>query len=220
MIDWDQSLGSCQMKCENEYEKQWWLQGKTHIVGIDEAGRGPMAGPLVVAAVSFPVGFDHEEIYDSKKVSEKKRSSLFKEIISLALEYHILIIDPQTIDKENIYRATQHAMQQLSEMFSNVDGVLSDAMPLPNCQQDVISLIKGDQKSVSIAAASILAKVTRDHIMRGYDVLYPQYGFAKHKGYPTKGHMEAMHTYGVISALYRHSYAPVAAMDQLQLPLE
>lgn len=208
------------MKCENEYEHAWWNADKTNIVGIDEAGRGPMAGPLVVAAVSFPVGFSHEEIYDSKKVSEKKRKQLFKEIITCANEYHILIIDPATIDKENIYRATQNAMQKLTEMFVHIDGVLSDAMPLPSCEYDVISLIKGDQKSVSIAAASILAKVTRDHIMCAYDILYPQYGFAKHKGYPTKAHMEAMHTYGVIEGLYRHSYAPVAQMDQLQLVLD
>lgn len=208
------------MKTENQYEKQWWSEGKTKIIGIDEAGRGPMAGPLVVAAVSFPVGFEHEEIYDSKKISEKKRKVLFKEIIELASEYHILIIEPKVIDEENIYRATQHAMQKLTEMFEQVDGVLSDAMPLPQCSMDVIPLVKGDQKSVSIAAASILAKVTRDHIMMAYDVLYPQYGFAKHKGYPTKAHMEAMHTYGVIDHIYRHSYAPVAEMDQKQLALD
>lgn len=208
------------MKTENAYEKAWWEQGRKHIIGIDEAGRGPMAGPLVVAAVSFPVGFAHEEIYDSKKLSEKKRKALFHEIIQCASEYHILIVSPQTIDEQNIYRATQNAMQKLSDMFSVCDGILTDAMPLPLAKQEVISLVKGDQLSVSIAAASILAKVTRDHIMYGYDILYPQYGFAKHKGYPTKAHMEAMHTYGVIDKLYRHSYAPVAKMDQLQLTFD
>lgn len=208
------------MKTKNECEKQWWSEGKGKIIGLDEAGRGPMAGPLVVAAVAFPSGFEHEEIYDSKKLSEKKRERLFREIIKLADEYHILIVEPDVIDRKNIYRATQQAMQQLTEMFVGADGVLSDAMPLPDCPLDVISLVKGDQKSVSIAAASILAKVTRDHIMYGYDVLYPQYGFAKHKGYPTKGHMEAMHTYGVIEGLYRHSYAPVAEMDQMKLALD
>lgn len=208
------------MKTENEYEKKWWKEGKRHIIGIDEAGRGPMAGPLVVAAVCFPMGFEHAEIYDSKKISEKKREMLFKEIITSASEYHILIVDPKTIDKENIYRATQNAMTKLTTMFQDVDGVLSDAMPLPNANQDVIALIKGDQKSVSIAAASILAKVTRDHIMCAYDVLYPQYGFAKHKGYPTKAHMGALEKYGVIKEIYRHSYAPVARMDQMKLELE
>lgn len=208
------------MKTENEYETAWWSEGRKTIVGIDEAGRGPMAGPLVVAAVAFPPGFSHDEIYDSKKLSEKKREKLFREIIELADEYHILIIDCKTIDTENIYRATQNAMQKLSDMFAMCDGVLTDAMPLPACRHDVISLVKGDQKSVSIAAASILAKVTRDHIMYGYDVLYPQYGFAKHKGYPTKAHMEAMQTYGVIEGIYRHSYAPVAKMDQMKLVLD
>ena len=208
------------MKTENQYERTWWDEGKTCIIGIDEAGRGPMAGPLVVAAVAFPPNYTHDEIYDSKKISEKKREQLFKEIIAQAQEYHILIIDPKTIDTENIYRATQNAMQRLTTMFAKGDGVLSDAMPLPKCELEVIPLIKGDQKSVSIAAASILAKVTRDHIMYGYDVLYPQYGFARHKGYPTKAHMEAMQTYGVIEGIYRHSYAPVAKMDQIQLQLD
>lgn len=207
------------MKCENEYENAWWSEGKNKIIGIDEAGRGPIAGPLVVAAVSFPKGFSHDEIYDSKKVSEKKRKLLFKEIIQLASEYHIIIIEPDVIDDLNIYRSTQKAMQDLSEMFHDGDGVLSDAMPLPNNALDVIALIKGDQKSVSIAAASILAKVTRDCIMCAYDQQYPSYGFARHKGYPTKAHIEAMHTYGVIDRIYRKSYAPVAAMNQMTLDI-
>lgn len=208
------------MKCENEYEKRWWKQGKQKIIGIDEAGRGPIAGPLVVAAVAFPAGFSHDEIYDSKKVSEKKRRQLFKEIITTASEYHIQIISPQMIDNVNIYRATQQAMQMLSNAFSDADGVLTDAMPLPHHELDVISLVKGDQKSVSIAAASILAKVVRDGIMKAYDVQYPKYGFARHKGYPTRAHIEAMHTYGVIEGLYRMSYGPVAEMAQLQMALD
>lgn len=207
------------MKCENAYEIAWWNQGKHKIIGIDEAGRGPIAGPLVVAAVSFPTGFSHEEIYDSKKISEKKRKKLFQEIIALASEYHIAIIEPDIIDSLNIYRATQKTMQELSERFDGADGVLTDAMPLPENKLDVISLVKGDQKSVSIAAASILAKVTRDCIMQAYDVQYPAYGFARHKGYPTKAHIEALHTYGVIDKIYRKSYGPVAEMNQLTLDL-
>lgn len=206
------------MQTPNEYEKTWWAQGRQAIVGIDEAGRGPIAGPLVVAAVSFPADYEHPEIYDSKKISEKKRKLLFKEIIKDAQEYHILIIQPEIIDSLNIYRATQKSMQDLVDMFHYKDGVLTDAMPLPQCTYDVISLVKGDQKSVSIAAASILAKVTRDCIMCAYDVLYPQYGFAKHKGYPTKAHIEALHTYGLLD-IYRKSYRPVAEMAQLQLEL-
>lgn len=207
------------MQTTNEYEKEWWSQGKTSIVGIDEAGRGPIAGPLVVAGVSFPVGYEHEEIYDSKKISDKKRRELFKVIIKQASEYHILIIEPKIIDELNIYRATQKTMQDICDMFTQVDGVLTDAMPLPNCSIDVIPLVKGDQKSVSIAAASILAKVTRDCIMEAYDHLYPQYGFARHKGYPTKAHIEAMHQYGVIEGIYRWSYGPVSKMRQLTLDL-
>lgn len=206
------------MQTENKYEKQWWAEGRNNIIGIDEAGRGPIAGPLVVAAVVFPKDYQHPEIYDSKKISEKKRKLLFKEIIHDAIEYHISIIEPAIIDELNIYRATQQAMQDLVDAFRYKDGVLTDAMPLPNCQFDVISLVKGDQKSVSIAAASILAKVTRDCIMQAYDIQYPQYGFAKHKGYPTKAHLEAMHTYGVLD-FYRKSYRPVAEMNQMQLDI-
>lgn len=207
------------MQTANEYEKAWWKDGKEFIIGIDEAGRGPIAGPLVVAAVCFPKGYHHAEIYDSKKLSEKKRKELFSIIVKDASEYHILIIEPAIVDELNIYRATQHAMENLCGMFKKVDGVLSDAMPLPSIPQDVIALIKGDQKSVSIAAASILAKVTRDCIMKGYDVLYPEYGFARHKGYPTKAHLEALHTYGVLD-IYRKSYGPVSKMLQLTLDLE
>lgn len=206
------------MQTENKYELAYWEAGKKHIIGIDEAGRGPIAGPLVVAAVCFPMGYSHPEIYDSKKISEKKRKALFKEIIQDALEYHIEIVSPVIVDEKNIYRATQEAMQQLVDRFTQKDAVLTDAMPLPYCEFEVISLVKGDQKSVSIAAASILAKVTRDCIMQAYDLQYPQYGFAKHKGYPTKAHIEALHTYGVLD-IYRKSYGPVAAMSQMQLDL-
>lgn len=206
------------METTNEYEKKWWSEGRSGIIGLDEAGRGPIAGPLVVAAVMFPVNYHHEAIYDSKKVSEKKRKELFQVIIKDALEYHIEIVSPQVIDEQNIYRATQLAMERLVEQFRYKDGVLTDAMPLPHCPFEVIPIIKGDQKSVSIAAASILAKVTRDCIMKAYDVQFPQYGFAKHKGYPTKAHLAALHQYGVID-IYRKSYGPVKEMDQLQFDI-
>lgn len=205
------------MQTLNEYEKQWWSVGKQAIVGIDEAGRGPIAGPLVVAGVCFPVNYHHEEIYDSKKVSEKKRKELFNVIIKDAVWYKILIITPQEIDELNIYRATQKAMETIANAFG--DGILSDAMPLPAVEKDVIPLIKGDQKSVSIAAASILAKVTRDCIMSAYDTLHPAYGFARHKGYPTKAHIEAMQQHGVLP-FYRKTYGPVAQMNQLTLELD
>lgn len=204
------------MKTNNEYEIRWWRQGKQAIVGLDEAGRGPIAGPLVVAGVCFPSDFEDDEIYDSKALSEKKRKMLFHKIITLASEYQIKIVDIAKIDTYNIYRATQNAMEEIVNDFIKCDGVLSDAMPLPNVNKDVIAIVKGDQQSVSIAAASILAKVVRDGIMKGYDVLYPAYGFAKHKGYPTKAHIEALDCYGIIEKLHRKSYGPVAKRLVLQ----
>ncbi len=206
------------METSNEYEKKWWSEGKEFILGMDEAGRGPLAGPLVVAAVCFPKGFRHEGIYDSKKVSEKKREQMFDIICQEALEYHIKIVTPKEIDELNIYRATQKAMEDLTSEFKNVDGVLTDAMPLPNVTKDVISIVKGDQKSVSIAAASILAKVTRDRIMIEYDQMYPEYGFKDHKGYGTKKHLEAIEKYGVLD-IHRESYGPVARKKLEQLTL-
>lgn len=199
------------MKIEHTYEISYWQQGYQHIIGLDEAGRGPIAGPLVVAGVRFAPGFQHDGIYDSKKVSEKKRELLFDEIVQLAGEYHILVVEPAIIDQKNIYAATQDAMQEIVDQFLQKDAVLTDAMPLPHCQLPMEAIVKGDQKSVSIAAASILAKVTRDRIMRKYDELYPQYGFAKHKGYPTKAHIAALHRYGVLD-IYRKSYGPVKEM--------
>ena len=206
------------MRTENEYELAWWTEGKEYIVGMDEAGRGPLAGPLVVAAVCFPKGYQHEGIYDSKKVSEKKREEMFQIIQQDALEYHIQIVSPQEIDELNIYRATQKAMEDLSFQFKKIDGILTDAMPLPHVSQEVISIVKGDQKSVSIAAASILAKVTRDRIMVEYDKMYPEYGFKDHKGYGTKKHLEAIEKYGVLE-IHRESYAPIKKKKTEQLQL-
>ena len=206
------------MKTANVHEIAWWGEGKKYIVGMDEAGRGPIAGPLVVAGVCFPPHYQHDEIYDSKKISDKKRKQLLQEIVKDAIEYHILIVPVEVIDQCNIYRATQNAMQTLLSRFQHVDAVLSDAMPLPMCKKPVLPLVKGDQKSVSIAAASILAKEIRDGIMRGYDRLYPFYGFAKHKGYPTKQHLEMLHIHGILP-IYRKSYAPVAMLSQMTLDL-
>ena len=206
------------METANEYEKAWWQKGKKYIVGMDEAGRGPLAGPLVVAAVCFARDYHHEDIYDSKKISEKKREEMFKIILQDALEYHIKIVSPKEIDRLNIYRATQKAMEDLGRAFPSADGILTDAMPLTNMDCEVISIIKGDQKSVSIAAASILAKVIRDHIMKGYDLLYPEYGFQKHKGYGTKMHLEAIEKYGILD-IHRCSYSPVSRQKLKQLKL-
>lgn len=204
------------MRCSNEYEKKYNELGCLKIMGLDEAGRGPIAGPLVVAGVVMPDNYDSDLIYDSKKLSEKKREEAFQIILTDAIWYKIEIVDEKTIDKENIYRATQNAMTRIANSNLNVDVVLTDAMPLPNCNKNVESIVKGDQKSINIAAASILAKVTRDRIMIELDGKYPQYGFKNHKGYPTKKHIEALDKYGILDC-HRKSYGPVAKRNQLKL---
>ena len=203
------------MQTSNEHEKRIWaLDGLC--VGIDEAGRGPIAGPLVVAGVVFPKDYDSKEIYDSKKLSDKKREELFVRIKEDALYYDIQIVSIEDIDRLNIYQATKQAMHRIA-LNAPCNYVLTDAMPL-DMSKEVTSLVKGDTLSCSIAAASILAKVTRDHIMYELDEKYPMYGFKKHKGYPTKAHLDALHTYGVLD-VHRKSYGPVALMQQMSMDL-
>lgn len=202
-----------------DFEIKAYQLGKKYIVGLDEAGRGPMAGPLVVGAVIFEKGYYNEDINDSKQLSEKKREMLYDLIIQDALAYQIEIIDVDEVDRLNVYQASRKGMIDAIKHISIVpDYALSDAMPLG----DVIeheAIIKGDSLSMSIAAASILAKVTRDRIMKEYDFLYPQYGFAKHKGYPTKQHKEALKIYGV-TPIHRHSFQPVRDVLNEQLTLD
>lgn len=207
------------MKCSNEFEKAFWADGKSFVIGLDEAGRGPIAGPLVVAGVVFPKGYDHDAIYDSKKLSEKKREELFDEIKRDALYYKIEIVSEEEVDEHNIYRATQKTMEKIVLECNICDCVLSDAMPLPAIDLPLESLVKGDQKSVSIAAASILAKVTRDRIMVELDAKYPEYGLKQHKGYPTKKHLEALETYGVLD-IHRKSYGPVQRQLSKQMKFD
>ncbi len=189
---------------ENKYEKKYWKK-KQYVMGIDEAGRGPLCGPLVVACCILPINYKNEMINDSKKLTEKARESLFNQIIKDAYYFDFRIVSPNEIDELDIYHATQKAMQELSESSKVQMITLTDAMPIKN--DNSIDIIKGDAKSVSIAAASILAKVVRDHIMYGYDVLYPEYGYKNHKGYGTLKHLEMMDKYG-LNKLYRMSYAP------------
>ena len=188
----------------NEYEKIYW-NNKQYVMGIDEAGRGPLCGPLVVASCILPIDYENEEINDSKQLSEKKRQKLFKQIINDAYYYEFKIVSPKQIDELDIYHATKKAMDDLKNNCSIQAVTLTDAMPIDD--EKVIDIIKGDAKSISIAAASILAKVLRDHIMYGYDVLYPEYGYKDHKGYGTKRHLENMDRYG-LNKLYRMSYRP------------
>ena len=192
------------MPLENEYEKIAWNSNEL-VMGIDEAGRGPLCGPLVVGSCVLPAGYENELINDSKKLSEKKRKQLFDVIKKDALYWNVKIVEPGIIDEINILEATSSAMQELSGEYK-VSKVLTDAVKIPN--QLNIPIIKGDAKSISIAAASILAKVTRDNIMEELDKKYPEYEFKKHKGYPTKRHIELMNEYGVFD-IYRFSYSPV-----------
>ena len=202
--------------CPNDFEHQYWEEGRL-VLGIDEAGRGPLAGPLSVAGVVFPEGYENPDIYDSKALSEKKRNELYDRIMDDALWFEIIEVSEAEIDRLNIYRADQAAFTAVAE-HAGVDVILTDAMPIEENGRVVVPLVKGDQKSISIAAASILAKVTRDRIMEEYDGIYPEYGFAKHKGYPTKQHMAAIEEHG-ITPIHRRSFGPVAA-QQLKLDLE
>ncbi len=201
------------MKTENEYENKYWAENKL-VLGIDEAGRGPLAGPLVVAGVVFPIDYDTKDIYDSKKLSAKKRDELYDLILKDALYYNIQIVDEKTIDELNILQATRMAMTKIA-LDAKVEVVLTDAMKL-YIDKNVIDLIKGDQKSGSIAAGSILAKVTRDRIMDQLDEIYPEYGFKKNKGYPTASHLAALKQYGPTN-IHRYSYKPVFEASQLSL---
>lgn len=201
------------MKTKNEYEFHFWSEDKL-VVGIDEAGRGPLAGPLVVAGVVFEKGYDTADINDSKQLTEAKREELFKIIENDALWFDIEVVDVETIDRLNILEATRSAMETIAKN-APVDVVLTDAMKL-HSDKNVVDIIKGDALSGSIAAASILAKVTRDHIMYDYDSQYPQYGFKKHKGYGTKEHLEAIEKYG-ITDIHRKSFGPVKNACQLKL---
>ncbi len=204
------------MRAGNDYESAFW-EKQQFVMGIDEAGRGPIAGPLVVCGVVLPIGFDYDGIYDSKAISKKKREQLYEVILDQAVAYCIQIKDAAFVDRFNIYQATRMAMEECVAYSSVALGaVLTDAMPLRQSAATVIPLIKGDQKSISIAAASIIAKVTRDRIMEAYDQLYPQYGFARHVGYPTKEHLEKLREYGCLP-IHRQSYGPVAELNQLTL---
>jgi len=193
-----------------KYEKELYEKGIKYIGGVDEVGRGPLIGPVVTACVVLPKNFELKGLTDSKQLSEKKRNEFYKYIKEHALACEVGIIGPETIDKVNIYEATKlgmiEAINKVKEKI-NLEHVLIDAMPL-ELDIPTTSIIKGDAKSISIAAASVIAKVTRDEMMYELDTKYPQYGFKNHKGYPTKKHIEAINKYGLIEG-YRKTYGPV-----------
>ena len=176
---------------EKEYETHGW------ICGIDEVGRGPLCGPVVASAVILPKDCQILYLNDSKKLSEKKREELYDVIMEQAIAVGIGMASPQRIDEINILQATYEAMRQaIASLKVKPAVLLNDAVTIPGVEIPQIPIIKGDAKSVSIAAASVLAKVTRDHMMVEYDTLYPEYGFAKHKGYGTAAHTAVIRELG------------------------
>ena len=194
-----------------EYERNLKNEGIEFIAGVDEVGRGPLVGPVVAACVVLPEEFNLDGLTDSKKLSEKKRDYFFEEIKKQAWGYGIGIIDEKKIDEVNIYEATKLAMKEAikeCQKMCKIEHILIDAMPL---QLDIptTSIIKGDLKSITISAASVIAKVTRDRMLYELDQKYPMYDFKHNKGYPTKKHLEAINTYGVLDE-HRRSYGPVS----------
>lgn len=190
------------------YEKKYRALGYQWIAGIDEAGRGPLAGPVVAAAVILPEDFYLPGLDDSKKINETKRERFFQEIEKKAVAIGIGIIDSDEIDRTNIFTAAKKAMlSAVSQLEPKPDVLLIDAVPL-HTPYPSEAIIKGDSLSISIAAASIIAKVTRDRIMKKYDELYPQYGFGRHSGYGTKEHLGAIAHHG-ITPIHRKSFAPI-----------
>lgn len=200
------------------HEKALLSCGYDYIAGVDEAGRGALAGPLVVAAVVFPPHYFHPLINDSKQLTSKQRNALYSIILEAALEYKIVVVSQADIDEYNIYKATQQGMVKAINELTRCDAVLVDAMPLPQITKKVVSIIKGDEVSISIAAASILAKVTRDKIMEDYHHHYPHYGFHHHKGYGTKQHKQAIFQFG-ISPIHRVSFEPIKSLLRPKLDL-
>lgn len=167
------------------------------IAGIDEAGRGPLAGPVAAAACILPKDLKILFLNDSKKLSPLRRDALFDEIRGKAVSFHVALASPERIDEINILNATYEAMREaVSKLSPSPDLLLNDAVTIPGVDVRQVPIVKGDAKSLSIAAASVLAKVTRDRLMEEYDALYPQYGFAKHKGYGTAEHIRALKEYG------------------------
>lgn len=191
-----------------EYESELYKSGCIYIAGVDEVGRGPLIGPVVSACVVLPKDFIPEGLTDSKKLTEKKRNMFYNIIMENAISIGIGIVNAEVIDEINIYEATKKSMiEAINNCNIAIDHILIDAMKL-DINIPHTSIIKGDAKSISIAAASVIAKVTRDKMMYELDKVYPMYGFKDHKGYPTKKHIDALNKYGLIDG-YRKTYKPV-----------
>ncbi len=199
------------MACTLDLEKALWEGGHEVVVGVDEAGRGPLAGPVVTAAVVLPTTFEHAVLTDSKKLSPKKRDVLYAELTSdPAIRWACDAAGPEEIDRVNILKATHASMARaVAALGKQPDMVLIDGLPVPRFPYPQQAVVKGDSLSLSIAAASIIAKVERDRHMLEMAEKFPEYGFEKHKGYPTKAHLAVLQMQGPCP-IHRRSFAPVA----------
>ncbi len=189
-------------------EREYWDKGLP-VAGLDEAGRGPLAGPVVVACVVFP---PHTEPFldrDSKKLSPAERALFFRKIVSKALYVGVAFATPREIEKLNVYQATKKAYAEaLRSVPFKLGAAFTDYMPLKNFPFPIVSMPKADERVFSVAAASVVAKVVRDRIMELYSKIYPDYGFERHKGYPTKEHLKAIDLYGILD-IHRRNYGPI-----------
>lgn len=192
-----------------QFDEQFKQNASDYIAGVDEAGRGPLAGPVVAASVILSPAFHLIGLTDSKQLTENERNDYYHYVVQHAIDYHIEVVDHEVIDRINILNATKQAMKTSLLALQQTPTVgLIDAVALEDMPYVIEPIIKGDEKSMAIAAASVLAKVTRDRLMEQYDRQYPMYGFKQHKGYGTKAHLEAIQTYG-ISPIHRTSFGPV-----------
>jgi ribonuclease HII len=205
------------MKCSLDCERDLHRQGFSRVVGIDEAGRGPLAGPVVAAGVVLPEGFHHDELDDSKKLTASRRASLYAELTDRAdIQWAVAVVEAEEVDRLNILKATHVAMRRaLAGLVPDPDHALIDGLPVLPFPIPQTALVGGDGLSFSIAAASVIAKVTRDRIMVAMDVRYPGYEFAQHKGYGTALHLAKLRAHGPC-AIHRRSFSPVR---QAVLPL-
>lgn len=203
---------------KNFLDDNYYTKEIKNIVGIDEAGRGPLAGPVVACALILKKDYKNNLINDSKKLNDKQRRLLYDEILANCLAYSVSIIEPKIIDQINILNATKKAMSTaLNNLNYKFDLVLTDAVMLDDFKGEVIPIVKGDQKIRAIAAASIIAKVTRDNLMLQLHEKYPFYEFKQNKGYPTKRHLELLRKHGPLESVHRFSYKPVRNLMKITL---